>query len=41
MFSGGVGSNTGFEGEHGTITGKECPQGLYGIFCEVGVLLSG
>ncbi|KAG0575849.1 hypothetical protein KC19_5G035100 [Ceratodon purpureus] len=32
--SGGKGSNLGHEGEQGTITGKKCPQGLYGIFCE-------
>ncbi|KAK1265041.1 hypothetical protein QJS04_geneDACA010502 [Acorus gramineus] len=31
---GGVGIDQGFSGENGTITGKDCPKGLYGIFCE-------
>ncbi|KAL0552874.1 hypothetical protein IC582_012002 [Cucumis melo] len=31
---GGLGSYHGSDGENGTITGKACPQGLYGIFCE-------
>lgn len=22
-------------GENGTLTGKACPEGLYGVFCEV------
>uniref|UniRef100_A0A803LU97 DUF8003 domain-containing protein n=1 Tax=Chenopodium quinoa TaxID=63459 RepID=A0A803LU97_CHEQI len=30
---GGAGDSLGFYGEEGTITGKECPKGLYGIFC--------
>ena len=34
-FRGGVGSYHGSDGENGTITGKACPRGLYGIFCEV------
>ncbi|XP_042406651.1 uncharacterized protein LOC121996676 [Zingiber officinale] len=33
MSSGGTGSNGGFDGEVGTITGKKCPKGLYGTFC--------
>jgi hypothetical protein len=33
--SGGAGDNGGFHGQEGTITGKACPKGLYGIFCEV------
>lgn len=36
--SGGAGDNGGLYGEEGTITGKKCPQGLYGTFCEVGLL---
>ncbi|XP_062163420.1 uncharacterized protein LOC133870340 isoform X2 [Alnus glutinosa] len=31
---GGVGTNQGGAGETGTVTGKACPKGLYGIFCE-------
>ncbi|KAK4557643.1 hypothetical protein RGQ29_007416 [Quercus rubra] len=31
---GGAGDNGGLYGEEGTITGKKCPQGLYGTFCE-------
>ncbi|CAL9044534.1 unnamed protein product [Musa banksii] len=33
MSSGGTGSNGGYHGEEGTITGKKCPKGLYGTFC--------
>lgn len=33
--SGGAGDNGGFHGQEGTITGKACPKGLYGIFCKV------
>jgi len=33
--SGGAGANGGSDGEKGTITGKKCPAGLYGTFCEV------
>ncbi|WOK97014.1 hypothetical protein Cni_G05722 [Canna indica] len=32
--SGGVSRGPGLAGENGTITGKACPKGLYGIFCE-------
>ncbi|XP_047324927.1 uncharacterized protein LOC124928723 [Impatiens glandulifera] len=32
--SGGLGANEGEAGENGTVTGKSCPKGLYGIFCE-------
>ncbi|XP_037475233.1 uncharacterized protein LOC119352753 [Triticum dicoccoides] len=31
--SGGSGNDDGHFGEDGTITGKECPVGLYGTFC--------
>ncbi|KAK1417918.1 hypothetical protein QVD17_27054 [Tagetes erecta] len=31
---GGLGGNDGGAGENGTVTGKSCPRGLYGIFCE-------
>ncbi|CAM0908386.1 unnamed protein product [Alopecurus aequalis] len=31
--SGGSGSEDGHFGEDGTVTGKECPVGLYGTFC--------
>lgn len=33
--SGGAGDDAGHHGQEGTITGKACPKGLYGIFCEV------
>jgi len=33
--SGGAGDNGGLYGEEGTVTGKKCPEGLYGTFCEV------
>ncbi|XP_066361096.1 uncharacterized protein [Miscanthus floridulus] len=32
---GGVSEGQGFSGENGTITGKDCPKGLYGTFCKV------
>ncbi|XP_025012285.2 uncharacterized protein LOC8265115 isoform X1 [Ricinus communis] len=32
--SGGFGRGQGRAGGNGTITGKACPKGLYGIFCE-------
>ena len=32
---GGIGRGHGRSGENGTVTGKVCPRGLYGIFCEV------
>lgn len=31
---GGLGGNDRGAGENGTITGKSCPKGLYGTFCE-------
>ncbi|XP_008805792.1 uncharacterized protein LOC103718651 [Phoenix dactylifera] len=31
---GGKSRGEGFAGENGTITGKACPKGLYGIFCK-------
>ncbi|KAL0308544.1 UNVERIFIED_CONTAM: hypothetical protein Sradi_5796700 [Sesamum radiatum] len=31
---GGIGRDLGREGENGTLSGKACPKGLYGIFCE-------
>ncbi|KAL3690273.1 hypothetical protein R1sor_016582 [Riccia sorocarpa] len=31
---GGSGSDEGWEGGDGSITGRECPMGLHGIFCE-------
>ncbi|XP_073315602.1 uncharacterized protein [Primulina huaijiensis] len=31
---GGLGGNQGHTGENGTVSGKACPKGLYGIFCE-------
>ncbi|KAL0015634.1 hypothetical protein SO802_002703 [Lithocarpus litseifolius] len=31
---GGVGRGQGRAGENGTVTGKACPKGLYGTFCE-------
>nr|XP_043627763.1 uncharacterized protein LOC122599331 isoform X2 [Erigeron canadensis] len=31
---GGHGGNDGGVGENGTVTGKPCPKGLYGTFCE-------
>lgn len=32
--SGGSGDGGGQHGDEGTITGKKCPKGLFGIFCE-------
>ncbi|KAL5748335.1 hypothetical protein ACOSQ2_025632 [Xanthoceras sorbifolium] len=32
--SGGAGDNGGLFGEVGTVTGKKCPKGLYGTFCQ-------
>lgn len=32
---GGIGLGLGQEGKKGTISGKACPKGLYGIFCLV------
>ncbi|KAK6161920.1 hypothetical protein DH2020_001761 [Rehmannia glutinosa] len=31
---GGLGGNQSYMGENGTVSGKACPKGLYGIFCE-------
>ncbi|CAL5435672.1 unnamed protein product [Camellia sinensis] len=31
---GGLGRDQGGAGENGTVTGKACPKGLYGTFCE-------
>ncbi|XP_010925407.1 uncharacterized protein [Elaeis guineensis] len=31
---GGLSRGEGFAGENGTVTGKACPSGLYGIFCQ-------
>ncbi|WVZ96825.1 hypothetical protein U9M48_042413 [Paspalum notatum var. saurae] len=31
---GGVSEEQGFPGENGTVTGKDCPKGLYGTFCK-------
>lgn len=33
--SGGPGATGGYAGEEGTVSGEECPVGLYGTFCEV------
>ncbi|CAI9100492.1 OLC1v1037607C1 [Oldenlandia corymbosa var. corymbosa] len=32
--SGGIGRGFGHDGENGTISGRACPKGLYGIFCQ-------
>lgn len=32
---GGFGGSQSLMGEDGTVSGKACPKGLYGIFCEV------
>lgn len=32
---GGIGRGQDYVGENGTVTGKACPKGLYGIFCQV------
>ncbi|KAL8107077.1 uncharacterized protein LOC141670433 [Apium graveolens] len=31
---GGTGNSGGLPGEEGTVTGKKCPKGLYGTYCE-------
>lgn len=36
-FRGGLAGNLDSAGENGTVTGRACPKGLYGIFCEVDV----
>ncbi|KAF8380635.1 hypothetical protein HHK36_028124 [Tetracentron sinense] len=33
IHNGGTGDNGGLRGEEGTVTGKKCPKGLYGTFC--------
>ena len=30
-----MGRGQGGAGENGTVTGRDCPKGLYGTFCEV------
>lgn len=35
FYRGGAGNGGGLRGEEGTVTGKTCPKGLYGIFCTV------
>ncbi|GKV10746.1 hypothetical protein SLEP1_g22067 [Rubroshorea leprosula] len=32
--SGGAGNQGGLFGDEGTVTGKKCPEGLYGTFCK-------
>lgn len=32
---GGLGGVQGFMGENGSVSGRACPVGLYGTFCEV------
>lgn len=32
--SGGFGNNDAMTGANGTVTGKECPPGLFGVFCK-------
>lgn len=39
MGRGGTGSDNGHAGKDGSLTGKECPKGLYGVFCEVSIFL--
>lgn len=34
---GGLGGHQGLMGQNGTISGKACPKGLYGVFCEVNI----
>ncbi|KAF4398559.1 hypothetical protein G4B88_013648 [Cannabis sativa] len=34
LTEGGFGRGHGHSGQNGTVTGKACPRGLYGIFCE-------
>lgn len=38
---GGTGGEQGGGGENGTVTGRACPKGLYGTFCEVCIWFSG
>ncbi|KAL6517053.1 hypothetical protein OROHE_018013 [Orobanche hederae] len=30
-----IGRALGRDGENGTLSGKACPKGLYGVFCQV------
>ncbi|XP_050229370.1 uncharacterized protein LOC126678510 isoform X2 [Mercurialis annua] len=34
LYGGGMGSGGSHAGENGTVTGKACPKGLYGVYCE-------
>eukprot|EP00250_Pteridium_aquilinum_P010753 c19609_g1_i2 orf=575-4888(+) len=34
LSSGGIGSDDAMTGGDGTVTGKECPPGLFGVFCK-------
>ncbi|KAG8657275.1 hypothetical protein MANES_03G057400v8 [Manihot esculenta] len=34
LTGGGLGRDEGHAGENGTVTGKACPRGLYGVFCK-------
>lgn len=34
-YRGGLGASEENVGEAGTLTGKACPKGLYGLYCEV------
>ncbi|KAH7294748.1 hypothetical protein KP509_27G016400 [Ceratopteris richardii] len=34
FLSGGSGSDDATEGENGTVTGRDCPPGLFGVFCK-------
>lgn len=36
---GGIATDYGHAGENGTVTGKDCPKGLFGTFCEVNLPL--
>ncbi|KAG8658906.1 hypothetical protein MANES_03G204450v8 [Manihot esculenta] len=36
---GGFGIGQGHSGGNETVTGRACPKGLYGIFCEVFLLI--
>ena len=35
ILRGGLGKDGGGSGGNGTVTGKACPKGLYGVFCKV------
>jgi hypothetical protein len=39
-YSGGNGSNHGLRGDNGNVSGKQCPRGLYGIYCVVRHVMS-